>query len=164
MSDKPFNLYLQLLSPTIPGARKDFSADIVSLNITLTLNGTEINWTKFYEEYAGDEYWQGPEFYTSVVPGLYIIRVTSPNNLGKYVLVIGKIENFPPIEIIKAYYSLPKLKSEFFNKPFYLAFTSKMGKFLLIPPIIIIVVILVIIFLVKRHNKTTKRKRRRGKS
>ena len=87
---------------------------------------------KRFEPFAGDEYLNGPEYEAQVEPGGYLIRVSNPENSGQYVLAIGKIESFPPVEIIKTFITLPGIKSEYFNKPWYDAFLNLSGGFLLV--------------------------------
>jgi len=42
--------------------------------------------------------------------GAYTVVVTSPDNAGKSVLAVGKIEKFPPKEMARTIVALPKLK------------------------------------------------------
>jgi hypothetical protein len=93
---KEQDLYLQILVPDLPGIAKDKSVSVEYLPELgrpavsfLKLNSGAADWKKFYEEYAGDNYWQGPEDKKPAEPGYYLIKVTSPDNEGKYVLVVG---------------------------------------------------------------------------
>ncbi len=89
-SDSDFNLYLNLLSPAIDGADRDFSAEVYSDNkIIARLEGKNFTWTKFYEEFGGDDYWKGPEYSERASAGNYMVKVFSDDNDGKYVLAEG---------------------------------------------------------------------------
>lgn len=121
-----FLLYVNLVVPNISGSRKDFSVDIIegdSIEYT-RLEGKWFIWTDFFEPYGGDEYFQWPTREKQVDPGVYTIRVSSPNNQWKYSLAIGKRESFPIKEIINTYKVMPQLKIVFFEKPWYMLFRN----------------------------------------
>jgi hypothetical protein len=129
-SDKPFKLYVNLLVPQSPG----ISGDFVSAQITdssgkaiALLDGTKSNWTPMFEEFGGDYYLQGPEFVQNVNAGTYYIKVFNANNSGKYSLVIGNIESFPPDESLKALVLIPLLKEQIFGKPVTTLFFEFLG-------------------------------------
>jgi hypothetical protein len=152
-SSQPFELYISLVVPQLNDTRTDFIAEISKNGkIMHILNGTNFSWTHFYEEFAGDDYLQGPELDENVSSGIYYIKVYNEDSLGKYSLAIGKIESFPPEESVNSLFSLPRIKSEFFNKPWWTAFTSKVGPFLLIPVIIFAILILLAIWIVRKYG------------
>jgi hypothetical protein len=66
----------------------------------------------------------GPSLEKDVDPGTYTLRVSNPDNQGKYSLAIGKIESFNLKEIINTYKVMPALKMQFFEKPRYLIYWS----------------------------------------
>ena len=114
-SDKEFLLYLNILSPKLNDSRTDFVVEVLKDGeFVLELEGGE--WEEFYEEFGRDYYLRGPEAELQVEPGKYLIKVSNPNNQGKYSLAVGKIEEFPFIEIVKTIIVLPKIKRDFFNK------------------------------------------------
>lgn len=159
-SEEPFRLYVGLLTPDIEGTISDFSAKIIHFNAAeeeiAFLNGENFEWKKFYEEFVGDWYFEGPEFpeipegerlFGEEVPeGYYRIKVFSPDDLGKYVLAVGFKEEFPKEEIRNTARLLPILKTDFFEKSIFSIFQGKIGMFLLIGLIIFIVLLSVIIF------------------
>ena len=149
-SDKDFNLYLNILSPDIPNSKTDFSVEVISNNFNFTLNGKE--WKNFYEPFGGDNYLQGPELDKQVTSGTYLIKVSNTNNQGKYSLAIGKIESFPPLEIIKTTFALPKIKKDFFNKSVLTAYFNLSGLFILVTIVIIICIIYAIRYLIKKRK------------
>lgn len=154
-----FNLYINILSPAIENADKDYSAEVyVNNNKIKEINASSVEWTKFYEEFGGDDYWKGPELDSIVGGDSYLIKVSSLDNIGKYVLVIGKKESFPPKEALNAFTSMPKLKSEFFEKNILLSYWNRIGLFTLGFVLIIIGIICGIIYGIKIVIKSRKKK------
>lgn len=132
-SAEAFRLYVGILVPDIPAARKDISAEIYRVtpngNETVTvLDGQAFDWTPFFEEFAQDNYFRGPEYKANdsqkgvelkgrTVPGgTYVIKVFSPTNQGKYTLATGDLEEFPLKEIINAAMAVPQIKARFFGE------------------------------------------------
>lgn len=153
-SDDDFLLYLNILAPDIQGARKDFIVEVLQ-NDKIIFILDDANWGEFYEPFGGDNYLMGPELEEQVASGTYIIKVSNPDNVGKYSLAVGKIESFPPIEIIKTIFALPKLKKDFFNKSPLTAYFNYSGLFLLI----LLILIIALIFGIRYLKKNTKRTR-----
>ncbi|MEK6856296.1 MAG: hypothetical protein AABX66_04025 [Nanoarchaeota archaeon] len=166
-SDKPFNLYLNILSPAITGATKDFNLLILKDNkYFANLSAKDSNWTLFHEKFANDDYYKGPEFQENVSSGTYIIEVSSLQgeldafaNSGKYSLAVGQIESFQFKEALNTELSLPKLKSGFFDKSPLTAYFNVLGLFLLGILIVIILLIILVIFVIKILISLLKRKR-----
>ena len=136
-SDRPFNLYINTLVPDLPNIEKDVSAEIfkdrdAAENSIKKLDGPSFLWTAFFEPFGGDAYFRGPEYEETVGPGTYWIRVTSPDNAGKYVLAVGKKESFSPGEMLRTIALLPRLKKEFFEKSPLTGFWNLTGAFLLV--------------------------------
>jgi hypothetical protein len=151
-SDNDFLLYLNILAPDIQGARKDFIVEVLQ-NDEIIFILDDAAWGEFYEPFGGDNYLMGPELEEQVTSGTYIIKVSNPDNAGKYSLAVGKIESFPPIEIIKTIFALPKLKKDFFNKSPLTAYFNYSGLFLLILLILILALIFGIRYLIKKYKK-----------
>ncbi len=153
------DLYLQILVPDLPGILKDKSAAVEYLpelgakaENFAKLDPAAVQWKKFYEEFAGDNYWQGPEVKRLAEPGYYVIKIFSPENQGKYVLVVGEQEEFPAGEMVKALITLPQLKKNFFAEPITAWFNGKIGRYFGLGLIIIIV----FGFMFHRFNKVYK--------
>ena len=150
-SENNFLLYLNILAPDIESARTDFIVEVFKDDeIIFTLK--DDNWGEFYEPFGGDNYLQGPELDKQVTSGAYLIKVSNTNNQGKYSLAIGKIESFPPLEIIKTIFALPKIKKDFFNKSVLTADFNLSGLFLLILVIFLTALILIIRYLIKKYR------------
>jgi len=157
VSDRAFNLYVGILSPKIADAKKDFSVEMSGdANDIGVLNGSHCEWTEFYEPFAGDDYWKGPEFKQNQPGGEYLIKVYNSDNRGKYVLVVGQAESFPLSESLKLFVSLPKLK-HYFGKSGFTAFFNLIGLFLLILLLIAAIVVFVLIRLFKMIRKKMQR-------
>jgi len=157
-SDQPFKFYAGLLVPDLPDIRKDISAGVSLVGeggkkFLFFLNGENYKWTYFYEEFAGDTYYKGPEVRADLEKGKYIIEVFSGDNLGKYVLAVGEKEEFPVNETFNTLKILPRLKKDFFGKSLFTAFFNKIGLFIFLPLIIILAVVIFLFFLVKYIKK-----------
>lgn len=135
-SDVPLRLYVNLLVPDIPGIETDYEAVISRVRegggeVLARLDGKTYAWRPFYEPFGGDHYKLGPEFDERVPAGAYTVVVTSPDNIGKYVLAVGKVEKFPPKEMARTIVALPGLK-RYFGKSPWTAFFNLSGVFLLV--------------------------------
>lgn len=144
---KPFHLYVSLLAPYVG------QTETSELEFHIMKDGEKIvmmhgydNWTKFYEEYGGDWYLQGPSYEADAEAGIYLIEVHSKTNSEEYSLAIGKTERFGPLEIAKTILILPLMKVIYW----------KNYSLLLIYLLAIILIILVIYFLLRRRRKKKK--------
>jgi hypothetical protein len=145
-SDKPFQLYVNLLVPTSPGQGGELvSAEVTdpSGNVVMFLNGTNSTWTPYFEEFGGDYYLKGPEATLQVPAGIYNIKVFNSKNQGKYSIAIGKIESFPANEAITAIFTLPLLKEQFFAKPVSTLFFEFIGIILALGSLMTLFVLMV---------------------
>ena len=130
------DLYLQLLVPDLPWISKDKTAGVEYLPELgeRAVNFAQLDlppeqWKKYFEEYAGDNYWQGPELKKPAEAGYYVVKISSPDNQGKYVLAAGQIEEFPAGEAVKALVTIPLLKKDFFQEPLTQWFNGKIGRY-----------------------------------
>lgn len=151
-SDSPFQLYVGLLTPDLPNSQNNLSANIKDGKgkELAGLDGlNNFTWQRWYEEFAGDWYWKGPEFKKEVLAGKYTITVSNPNNNGPYVLVVGELESFPLSQTPEMFNDLFKIKTEFFHKPWYSVFQNKIGKYIGIFLLMTALISTGIIFLIK---------------
>jgi len=130
------DLYLQLLAPDLPEIQKDKTATVeyapelgAKAASFAELSAPASEWKKYYEEYGGDNYFKGPELKKPAEPGYYIVKISSPENQGKYVLAVGEKEEFPAGEALKAALTLPLLKKDFFAEPLTQWFNGKIGRY-----------------------------------
>ena len=65
-SDKEFLFYTSILSPKVGDAHISFSIDVLDEGhkIIYRADGSDFLWTAWYEPYARDWYWKGPEIGT----------------------------------------------------------------------------------------------------
>ena len=118
-STQNFSLYLSILSPYLPDARKDFTITVTNATgaTMAKLSAPASEWQAWYEEFAGDMYWKGPEFKQSVPAGTYTISVSNPGNAGKYVLAPGEAEVFTLAGTSSTIHQIYLSKTRFFGKP-----------------------------------------------
>ncbi len=117
-SQKDFDLYINLLVPEFANQEGRYSANIFSVNNgkdRLLYSISASIWEEFYEPFGRDYYLKGPEFEKTLPAGKYKIEVFSSDNVGKYVLAVGKKEVFPLPESLNIYWQLPLLKMDFFK-------------------------------------------------
>ena len=161
-SPTAFTLYLNLLTPRLPNAEKDFTLTVFQASgsekhILQEIKTADFPWQEYYEEFAGDNYYMGPEWEERVDPGTYLITLSSPNPRAKYVLAVGKVESFPVSEMLRTLGVLPALKMSFFEGSFFDIFNGIIGKFLLGFLILVLVIVGLVIFLIIRSSKRKRR-------
>lgn len=122
-TSESITLYTHLLEPDIQDAEKNHNALIVrerdnkrGVDLVKRMNATGASWDSFYEFAGGDSYLSGPEFEQVVGPGVYRIEVSNAENNGKYVLVIGQIEDFSGVGYFETVGRIYEVK-RFFGKP-----------------------------------------------
>jgi len=105
-SQNQFLFYAGILSPKINETNQWFSLDVIGKDnkIIFKADGKSFDWTAWYEPYARDYYWKGPEigddnnseFKTSfpLQEGAYLIKIYNENNKGHYALAVGEAEFF----------------------------------------------------------------------
>ena len=153
-----FDFYINILVPDLPNSTQDFSVAVTKIvngqdeNLTL-LDGQNYQWQYFFEDYAGDGYYKGPEYRAKLAPGDYTLKVFNPDNQGKYSLAIGQKESFPPSEMLHTLLVLPELKTQFFDKPFYLIFYNRVGLYLGALISVLAAVVIGIIFIIRAAKR-----------
>lgn len=153
-----FNLYLNLLVPKLENWEREFTLKIIKVEGGQEFKIEEINsrdfpWMEYYEKFAGDYYYMGPEWEKEVDPGTYRISVSTPSPRAKYVLAVGKIESFPFSEMFRTLGVLPVLKIDFFEGSFWDIYNGIIGKFLLGFTILVPVLLALFIFLLVRRAR-----------
>ena len=99
VATKPFTLFTQILVPDIDSSKNTISGIIIKelksgrVEEVSPLTAKDAAWEKSYEPFGGDTYRKGPSFEGNLEPGVYRIEVHTPDNLEKYVLVVGKRED-----------------------------------------------------------------------
>lgn len=122
---KPLALYVNILAPDIVNyntnrfsvAVFERSRDQRSDKLIFTLDGYGKEWKRYYERFGRDWYRMGPEARVPMTTNaVYILKVFSKSNSGRYALATGEVESFPITEILRILGVLPELKRDFFNK------------------------------------------------
>lgn len=132
-SDKDFELYVNLLVPLSSNREGRYSANIFLLKNNeqqeqvASIDGALVEWQEFYEPFGRDYYFKGPEFEKQVSAGKYKIEVYSSDNLGKYVLAVGKKESYNIWSLLNIYWQIPLLKIEFFKTSVLQFFLTPFG-------------------------------------
>jgi len=164
-STTSFRLYLGLLVPALDNADQDFSArvyvkdELSNWQMIYFLDGLKMSWLKFYEGFTNDDYLRGPELKSEealsdklrgveMAAGIYTIEVFSPDNLGRYVLVVGDQEELSVQEAIGALSILPAIKKDFFNKSPFSALFTWLAFYLLLLALAVLLPIMAIIILI----------------
>lgn len=119
-SENEFDLFAEILSPDIEGAIQDFSGIVIlrkrrGVDEVARFSGKEASWESFFEWAGGDSYLRGPSFEKRLPAGSYAVEVSTPINKGKYVIVIGKREEFDWMNYVGTLRDISRIK-EFFGK------------------------------------------------
>ena len=115
-SDVEFDLYVGILVPDSETPKRDVKAEIFRGNeLVETLGGVDAEWVTFYEPFGQNTYWDAGEYRLRAAPGVYSIRISSPDNASKYSLAIGEIEFFDLEDRANALAVLPGIQQEFFG-------------------------------------------------
>lgn len=156
-SKKPFTFYVNLLVPDVNDAKTDFSLEIRKNGAVIQeLYGPDHPWLDFYEPFGDDYYLKGPEFESQAEPGLYTVKIHSPDNIGKYSLAIGKIENFGLLETLATLRALPSLKKDYFDRSPWTAYNNYAGLAVFIYFVLSGILVYFIIIFFKRRKKKAK--------
>ena len=106
-SEKDFLFYTSILSPKVNDDYIWLSLEVTdeNNNIVYQADGSEFKWEPWYEPYARDWYWKGPEIGGEITEtgfkksfpisaGTYLIKVYNNDNIGNYSLAVGEAEFF----------------------------------------------------------------------
>jgi len=129
------HLYVSLLVPDLPGQRTDFVLEVSTAadaeTLLVRLEGSAHEWTPFYEPFGGDRYLSGPDAELLVPPGDYLLLVSNADNLGRYVLSVGREERFSWRDAVETGRRLPAVK-RFFGRSPLTAYLNLVGVFMLL--------------------------------
>jgi len=105
-SETNFLFYTGILSPKVNENYKWLSLEVLNENkeVIYKADGKGFKWNAWYEPYARDWYWKGPEIGTerneefktsfTINAGTYYIKVFNEDNIGHYSLAVGEAEFF----------------------------------------------------------------------
>ena len=159
-SNIEFSFYAGITIPKINDNVKWISLEVLDENNNSIFyeDGREYNWKAWYEPYARDWYWIGPqigihnnkEFKESLKleAGTYIIKVFNDDNQGSYSLAVGDIEFFGANILEKISIWAPIL---FYIGPYMdIFYWNKFDIQAYIPHLILIIIIFVLYKLIKK--------------
>ncbi|MEN9582578.1 MAG: hypothetical protein RL641_532 [Candidatus Parcubacteria bacterium] len=113
----PFDLYVGILVPDIKSTKKDILAEVFKDSVKIaTIGGADATWKPFFEPFGQSNYFDGGEYKARAEAGVYTIKVSNPDNTGKYSLAVGEIEAFDGKEGANALSMIPDLKRDFFEE------------------------------------------------
>ena len=121
-------LYVHILVPDIESGKTNVSGIVLrvlnrGVEEVIRMNAKDSTWERMHEWFVGDTYREGPEFEKELTAGTYQIEVSSPDNLGKYVLVVGTEEEFSILNYFGTVRDVYTIKV-FFEKPFFAVLQS----------------------------------------
>ena len=159
-SDTEFSFYVGITIPKIDDNIKWISLEVFDKdnNSIFYEDGKEFEWKAWYEPYARDWYWIGPQIGThndkefkkslKLDSGTYVSKVFNNDNAGSYSLAVGDIEFFGANLFEKIsiwapilFYIGPYMDIFYWNKFDFMAY---------IPHTILFILILVIYFIFKK--------------
>ena len=159
-SDVEFSFYAGITIPKIDDNVKWISLEVFDQNNNSIYyeDGKEYNWKAWYEPYARDWYWVGPQIGThndkefkgslKFESGTYIIKVFNEDNRGSYSLAVGDIEFFGANIIEKISIWTPIL---FYIGPYMdIFYWNKFDFKAYIPHIFLIILFYIIYFVIKK--------------
>jgi hypothetical protein len=118
---EPIELFVEVLVPDISFARKNVSGLILRVNdngsVTevARLSAKNAPWESFYEWWGGDTYLRGVSYEGEIERGMYRVEVSTPDNIGKYALAVGREESFAGVGYFELLGRLIEVK-QFFGK------------------------------------------------
>ena len=159
-SESKFSFYAGISTPKVSDNYKWFSIEVLDQNhnVIFSGDGKDYQWKAWYEPYARDWYWIGPqigihndkEFKSSlkINKGIYLIKVFNQDNIGHYSLAVGEKEFFGSNMLEKIFTWTPII---FYIGPYM--DTVHWQKFDLrayIPHIILLIIFFIIYMIIKK--------------
>lgn len=151
-SDQP--LFVELTVPDIKEARDNITGIIIRKSDNgryeevARLNPQDATWESFFEVFGGDSYRRGASFDGDVKAGEYLLEVSTVDNLGKYVLVVGKEEDLSQVGLFETMKRIYQVK-RYFGKP---PIAVMQSPFYYVPFAAVVVLIAVIVWYRKRKS------------
>ncbi|MFC1721565.1 hypothetical protein ACFL0Z_01480 [Patescibacteria group bacterium] len=122
------------------------------------LGSDESDWQPIIDPFTFEKYFEGPRFTAEadtrravpVPAGIYTIKVYSPDNTGKYVLLMGEKGNLTLKGLLASVRDLPTLKQDFFGKSPWTAYFNLFGLLIISAIGLVVLIILGIVYLIGR--------------
>lgn len=151
----PFHLYAEVLVPDMEGQENVVSGIIIKetgqkgrVEEVTRMLAKDATWESFFEPWGADSYRKGGTFERDVEPGVYRIELSTPNNHEKYVLVVGKREDFWSIGYFETVGRLMDVK-EFFGKSKFRVIESPI---VFVPLVLVLAVFFIVWFRRRRRD------------
>ena len=159
-SETEFSFYVGITVPKIDDNIKWISLEVYDQNNNLIFeeDGKDYSWKVWYEPYARDWYWIGPQIGThnnkefkeslKLKAGTYLIKVFNNDNQGSYSLAVGDIEFFGANILEKIFIWAPIL---FYIGPYMdIFYWNKFDYKAYIPHFVLLILILLFYWLIKK--------------
>ena len=159
-SETEFSFYVGITVPKIDDNIKWISLEVYDQNNNLIFeeDGKDYSWKAWYEPYARDWYWIGPQIGThnnkefkeslKLKAGTYLIKVFNNDNQGSYSLAVGDIEFFGANILEKIFIWAPIL---FYIGPYMdIFYWNKFDYKAYIPHFVLLILILLFYWLIKK--------------
>lgn len=114
------------------------------------VDGGMIEWQRFFDTSGRDSYLAGPMLEATLTTGSYRIQVSSPDNMGPYVLVFEGEDGFSLGQIFSRFGALPTIKSEFFGKSALEAYTTPLLLWPVVTTLIMLAVVIILLIVYRR--------------
>lgn len=120
---QPVDFFAEILVPDLESLQNNVSGILLRVNLNgsvsevARLRAREASWESFYEPFGGDHYRRGSSYRGVLDPGLYRIEVSTPDNIGKYVLAVGTEEDFSGTSYWELLRTLVRVKVFFEKSP-----------------------------------------------
>ncbi len=111
------------------------------------LDAASATWEDTKDAVSRDEYLRGPSYAGNLAAGNYLIEVSSPENLGRYALVVRQTEQTGSFDPLREYVRVYKLKM-FLDKSVFSVFLSPIYYI----PLLLIIVGTAYYYVVRRRN------------
>lgn len=127
--DTEAELFVQLLVPDVADIDTNVNGLVVhelprgQVEAVTQLSPTDGSWDSFYEPFGGDSYLEGPEFKQVLPAGSYLIEISNAENVGRYVLATGELEQFDGLSYFETLKRIYEVK-QFMGKSPLAMFTS----------------------------------------
>ncbi len=154
-SKTPFHLFVQVLMPDIASSKNNVSGIIIKetgkggrVEEVARLLARDAMWDTFYEPIGADSYRTGGTFERDVEPGVYRIEVSTPDNLDKYVLVVGKNEDSSEIGYFETIRRIAGVKAFYGRSKIFVVLSP-----LVYVPLLVLCAVGGVIWFVKRRHR-----------
>ncbi len=158
VSREPFSLFAEVLMPDREESKTVVSGIIIRavsergrVTEVARLLARDASWDSFYEPIGGDSYLRGASYTGELEAGTYRIEVTAPDNDQKYVLVVGKKEDFSGIGYFETVKRIAEVKA-FFGKSRVMVIQSPL---VYVPLLVLVCIGGFIYYRHKRNNKSS---------